>query len=463
MTNPIQCNGPTLGYHLMKIKTKQSEAKQQEKKKTKPSYPGTFERWVEEVGEGNPDTLPRRATKKFHGHEIPGWTGRINVKDIEGYVENKRLKFYLNRWRNRRGETNTEPTTQQIYEIMLEADQEEDKEDKKVFNLERLARSIQRNGVQEDVIVFLDAEGRTFLWDGNRRFFSTMHIMTDDKFKDCRNETQWLPCFVVEASGSPALDKKRQHAILTETNFVRKDAISWPTYIKAEEIWEQFNIRIKSDPEDPVLRRQIRSELADEYGLFNRGKANPRQVEQWVAMVDLSNEFKEYQISEKGRDEDSVDLKISSDFFWYFDELNKKSVKDTLKDYDKKQEVFNWLWEGKFPSFESVRKVPKIFDDAVALAHMRTGAKEKAFEEANNVLIANDPTLIKDKRAADQKIKQFALWLNSFKREDFRQLNAESLQNLKQILGDIVKMLEGLLSADAQPTLDAQPVEQNQN
>lgn len=54
-----------------------------------------------------------------------------------------------------------------------------------------------------------------------------------------------------------------------------------------------------------------------------------------------------------------------------------------------------------------------------------------------------DPTRVKDKEAANEKIKQFSEWLNSFKREDYRQLSVESLCRLREIATDSSKMLEG--------------------
>lgn len=441
----------------MKTKTDKPE-----KKSTKPAYPAVFDRWVENVGDASPDALPRRVTKKFHGMEIPGWIGRVNVEDVQGYVENKRLKFYLNRWRNLRQTPDAIPTTQEMYEIMLRADEEIEKEDKKLFYLERLARSIVRNGVQEEIIVFCDAQGELWLWDGNRRFFSTYHIMHNEAFQSSRDSVQWLPCFLVETSGDPNHDNKRKHAILTETNFVKKDSISWPTYIKAQEIWEQFNIRVQIDPTDPALGRQIKDELAKEYGLYSKGKPSWRQVDRWIKMVELAKEFKEYQEEEKQRDEDTVDLSVS-DRFEYFDELSKPKVKDVLdKDPDKRDEVFDWLWDNKFPSFASVREVPSLYEDPVALALMR-GNDPKAFENAQAALAANDPSRLKDTRAAAAKIEHFAKWLNTFKREDFRQLNADSLAQLKQILTDITKMLQGLLSTEVESAKNGPKEPQNTN
>jgi hypothetical protein len=441
----------------MKIKFKKTA-----KKATKPTHPAVFQRWVDEIGGGTPDAMPRRVTKKFHGMEITGWVSRVNVGDVQGYVENKRLKFYLNRWRHTLNDQAAVPNTQQMYEIMLEADAEEEREDKKIFYLERLARSIVRNGVQEEVIVFLAPNGHLWLWDGNRRFFATYHIMNDDAFKQHRDNLQWMPCFLIETTGDKGLDERRKHAILTETNFVKKDAISWPTYIKAEEIWEQFNVRTQIDPTDLPLARTVKDELAKEYGLYSKGKPSWRQVDRWIKMVNLAKEFKEYQEEDKQRDEDTVDLRVS-DCFEYFDELSKVKVKEVLDtDPNTRDEVFDWLWDNKFPSFASVRVIPRIYGDPVALAHMRS-ADPVAFENAQNALAANDPNLVKDKRAAAAKIEQFARWLDTFKREDFRQLNAESLDSLKQILSDITKMLQGLLSVEKEEAPDARAETQDTN
>jgi hypothetical protein len=429
--------------------------KNTEEKNIKINYPAAFGRWVEELGDENPDAMPRRVTKKFHGMEITGWAGRVNVEDVEGYVENKRLKFYLNRWRSTQAKPDANPTTQQMYEMMLEADADEQKEEKKIFCLDRLARSILRNGVQEEITVFLDTKGHLWLWDGNRRFFATYHIMHDDAFKPFRDNLQWIPCFLIEPSGDKRIDEKRKHSILTEMNFVKKDAISWPNYIKAEEIWEQFNIRIQHDPADPVLARQVKAGLASEYGLFSRGKPAPGQVDRWIRMVNLAREFKDYQQEERQRDENAIDLHVS-DYFEYFDELSKKDLRELLsKDPDKRDEVFDWLWDKKLPSFQAVRKIPLIYDDPVALEHMRSGGPETAFESASNVLAANDPKLVKDKRAAAAKIDQFAKWLSTFKPEDFQQLDADSLNHLKDILGVVTKMLEGLLTIEPEQTADA--------
>jgi hypothetical protein len=403
-------------------------------------WPKIFNRYLDEVGSDGQEILPRRVTKKFHGEEVTGWSGKINVNDIQGYVENKRLKIFLNRWRNKRRDPAAVPSTEEIYRIMLDADEEEPRDDKKLFHVERMANNIKRNGVQEEIIVFVDSAGQTWLWDGNRRFFGTLHIMKEAEFAQFRGAAQWIPSFLIETTGDPYVDKRRKHSILTETNFVKKDSISWPTYIKAEEIWEEYHRRILPDPTDSTLRREVKAELAQEYGLKGW-----RQAERWIKMVDLAKDFKGYQEEEKDRDADTVDLKLQ-DKFEYFDELSKPGVWGVLeKDVEARDKVFNWLWDDKFKSFAAVRKVPAILADPVARDQANADDPD-GVEKAINTVIANDPTRVKDKRGADAKIAQFAEWLDSFKREDFKQLSRASLGRLKQILEDICKILEGLLA-----------------
>ena len=113
-------------------------------------------------------------------------------------------------------------------------------------------------------------------------------------------------------------------------------------------------------------------------------------------------------------------------------------------DPDARDEVFDWLWEDKFKSFADVRRVPKILSDPVARSLANSDGSD-AVKRAIEHVIANDPTRVKDKTAANLKIKQFAEWLDTFKREDFRQLDEESLRALEAILADVVKMLGGLL------------------
>src|SRR5205814_1671380 len=201
-------------------------------------------------------------------------------------------------------------------------------------------------------------------------------------------------CFLIETTGDPYVDKRRKHSILTEQNFVKKDSISWPTYVKAEEIWNEYHRRILPDPTDSTLRREVKAELAEEYGLKSW-----RQADRWIKMVNLAKDFKSYEEEEQNRDPDTVDLKLQ-DKFEYFDELSKSGVWGVLeKDVDARDKVFNWLWDDKFKSFAAVRKVPAILADPVA--HDQANADDPdGVAKAIETVIANDPTRVKDKRGA---------------------------------------------------------------
>jgi hypothetical protein len=370
--------------------------------------------------------------------------GRVHVDDISGWVDNTRLLHYLRRWKSRQSQRDAAvPTNQDIYEIMLEADREEESE-RKPFHIERIANNIRRNGVQEHVIVFGGPNGKTQLWDGNRRYFGTRHIMQSQDFSEAdREAVKWLPAYVYTPSGDPDRDQRVKHAILTEMNFVEKDHIPWPSYVKAQEVSDKYVRETANDPGDPAVSRQVKVELAAEYGLKGW-----RVADRWIKMYHLAQQFKEYHEETHSRDDVTVDLFIQEKFE-YFDELSKPAVWGVLeRNPDARDKIFDWLWDQKFISFTDVRMIPQVLDDPVAMK-IADEPDGDAFRRAMNQVIANDPVRRKSKEAANEKIVQFAEWLDTFKREDYRKVTLEALVKLKAILTDVVKIIDGLQHSTA--------------
>ena len=414
-------------------------------------YPEIFRRYVEET-DPDPTTMPRRAKRRFHGRETPMWFGYVHVDDVEGYVENLRLRFYLKQWRAENGNGQEVPTTDEVYQIMVDADNRERRESARDFHIERIADSIIRNSVREPIVLYY-RDSRTELWDGNRRFYGTKHIMKEERagYVDARDRVQWLPAYVYTASGDQKHDELVKHDILVECNFVEPEQISWPAYVKAEQIYNQYLRRMAPDPDDPVLSREVKAELAREYGLKGW-----RIADRWIKMCRLALEFKEYQEEEQERDPTVTDLLVQ-ERFEYFDELSKPGVYGSInKDPDARDEVFDWMWDGKFKAWTDVRSVPKILADKVARAQAND-ADQDAVKRAIATIIANDPARNKDKTAANDRIRQFAAWLDSFKREEYKDLDAGALVSLHSILRDVVKITEVLASADETPEQETAP------
>jgi hypothetical protein len=162
-------------------------------------------------------------------------------------------------------------------------------------------------------------------------------------------------------------------------------------------------------------------------------------------MYNLALEFKEYH--EEGQEQDPVrvDLLIQ-ERFEYFDELSKPGVFWSLQsDPDARSEVFDWMWDGKFKAWADVRQVPKILADPVARKQANAPDPE-GVKDAIATVIANDPRRTKDKTAANERIKQFADWLDSFNREEYKTISADALGSLKVILNDVVKITDALIS-----------------
>lgn len=416
-----------------------------------PAWPPILDRYVREVASADSDQHPRPILRKYHGNEVSMWYGRVHVEDIDGWVENVRLKHYLRSWQQRRGDFSARPTTDDIYDIMIDADRKETKESSKPFQIERLATSIAANGVQEPVVLFMAGDGQGTLWDGNRRFYASKHIMASPHFVAARASARWIPAFVYQPSGDPARDQRIHKAVLTELNFKDKDHIPWPSYVKAGQIWEVYQRLVHEDPSDPALRREAKQQIAEEYGLKGW-----RQADRWIKMFGLAVDFKEYFETEHEIEETEVELKIQEKFE-YFDELSKPAVWGSLgSDPDARDEVFQWLWYGKFKSFVDVRSVPKILNDPVARIQANQDDSD-AVKRAIETVIANDPVRTKDKTAADAKVKQFADWLASFKPDDFKALEPDTLVRLHEVLDTVTAMLSGLHAHRAAAAAGTEP------
>ena len=401
-------------------------------------YPDILQRYVDEVNP-EPQEMPRPTKRRFHGREVPLWQGYVHVDDVEGYVDNLRLRFYLNQWKSDQETPNHIPTTDDVYQIMVEADNGEGRDSARPFHIKRMADSIVRNAVREPIIVCYLGGGKTELWDGNRRFFGTRYIMTTPGYEDSREDAKWLPAYVYLPSGDEEVDLQVKLDILVECNFVSPEQIPWPSYVKAEQVYQQYQNRMKVDPDDASLSRQVKMELASEFGL--RGW---RVADRWIKMYDLALQFKEYQEEEREEDPVLVDLRIQ-ERFEYFDELSKNGVYGPLRDDpDARDEVFNWMWDGKFKAWADVRQVPKILVDPEARKQANQSGEE-AVKNAIATVLANDPVRIKDKTAANERIKQFAIWLDSFKREEYKTIDGGALSSLKEILNDVVKITDALL------------------
>ena len=186
------------------------------------------------------------------------WFGYVHVDDVEGYVENLRLRFYLKRWQSEEGEQQgRNPRPMRSIKSWLTPTPKKDGNLSAPSTIERMANSIIRNSIREPIILHHDEDGNTELWDGNRRFYGTKHIMKQgrDGYADARGRVQWLPALVFIGSGDKLEDERIKHDILVECNFVEPEQIAWPAYIKAEQVYNYYEQRMALNPGDPVQSR----------------------------------------------------------------------------------------------------------------------------------------------------------------------------------------------------------------
>ncbi len=384
----------------------------------------------------------RIVTKKFHGTEVQLYEGFVHVDDVEGWVENGRIENFLNKWRHNQSSPSKNPTTDEIYKVMISADDSERKMSKKPFKLERLAESIIRNGVQEPLLISSERNGDFGeLWDGNRRFYATKHIMNNDKFLKSRESCKWIPALVYIHTSDSIKDRKVKNSIISEMNYVEKDHITWPAYVKAKSCTDEYRTLIDSDPSDASLRMDARKIVAEKFGL-----SSYKQAERWIKMFELSEDFLNFLFHDEEVLEHEARLFIQ-DKFEYFDELSKPQVIASLKyDPDSRDEVFRWLWDGKFKNFADVRKVPKVLSDPEARS-VANQEDDGAFRRAIDRLVINDPNNYKSKDNYSKRIKNFVSWLQQFNLKELSEFDdalVSDVENAARELSSVSKALREL-------------------
>jgi len=285
------------------------------------------------------------------------------------------------------------------------------------------------------------------LWDGNRRFYATKHIMSNEKFLKNREDCIWIPALVYVHSSDAHIDRKIKNSIISEMNYVEKDHITWPAYVKAKSCSNEYSTLIQSDPSDSSLRMEARKIVAEKFGL-----SSYKQAERWIKMFELSEDFLDFLYHDEEILEYEARLFIQ-DKFEYFDELTKPQVSASLKyDPDSRDEVFRWLWDGKFKNFADVRKVPKVLTDPEARS-VANQEDDAAFRRAIDRLVINDPNNYKSKDNYSKRIKNFVSWLQQFNLKELSDFDDSLVRDVEEAAKELTSVSKALKELKGQGSL----------
>ena len=341
----------------------------------------------------------------FHGRRIPVTEGYIDLDDIVLWQDNERLTIHVNQFHNIYDRA---PDPDELLAIMQSTTSLAGLDENDQFRIMELAASIAANGVRTPPVIAQDGK----LLDGNRRIAACHQIMNNDRFTtEEKNRAKTIRVWQLTDSSS----KSDEEAVVISLNFEPDYKQDWPEYVKARKVYDAWRaiLDVEVSP-TPIRLKGLRGGLARRFAL------STDRLNRYIAMVDLAQEFEDYQTLEKQRDEFEVQHK-SERYFQYFDEMGKGrspgGVNYTMNQDDTfKNLVFDLTYDGKFRNFAQIRELRHAYHNDEAMDILRdargTSDRDHGQELVDDALsVSRTARAIERKVGGNKRIEAFVDWL----------------------------------------------------
>jgi hypothetical protein len=386
------------------------------------------------------DAGPLHPTPWFHETKVPMYHGYVRTADLALWDRNDRLDIHIRQFQQEYGR---DPDQNELLNIMLSKmgllGAEEDE-----FKIVKLANSIAVNGVRKPPV--LDVDGTPL--DGNRRIAACLLILNSGEF-DAEQKKRVEHLYVWQLTEFATNDDRR--AVVVSLNFEDDCKEEWRAYIKARKVYEDWQAMLLREPRAGTERiREMQVELAKRYAYGNDTSA----VKRFLKMYELAEEYKDYHIGQRKRDEFETEHATDRDFE-YFDELSKGTRAGVAfvleQDEALKHMVYDLLFDRKFSSWKVVRDL-KYMDDEVKAglkqAWEMTPANDDEREEVQDfverVLVAGR-NRSKENRVgnANLRVGAFVKWLRGVPIETLQEeLEPATKSKLRDALRIVVQVMD---------------------
>ena len=388
------------------------------------------------------EVRPVRPTPVFHEREVVVKEGFVRTKDISLWAENERIDIHMNQFRQVHGR---EPSSDEVLDLMLGQMTLPGLTPEDQFSIESLARSIAVNGVRKAPIIDLDGT----LLDGNRRISACYLILNSPTFSpEEKRRAEWVQVWQLTEHATNA----DRDAVIVSLNFEPDYKQDWPEYVKARKVFESWQGMVTLEPNsnpNASRQRELRKGVARRFAL------STDEVSRYIQMVELTNDFEDYHVSEKHQDKYAVKHRAER-YFQYFAELGRGKgpggVHWSLNQDDSfKHLVYDLLYDDKFQNWTKIRDLKFVYANEDAIAHLRKAREESDVEAAQDMV--NDACGLARSARAEQRqigsntrIKVFTDWFSALpvKAFDEREAGAVTKENLGG-LHRVLKLVEGHL------------------
>lgn len=394
-----------------------------------------------------------RPVPEFNGKRIAVVEGYVDVTALNLWQGNHRVELAVEEFsdRNNRYPDHTELLGIIQGDIILPSLTKRD-----YFQIVPLARSIARKGVERPPILTWEGQPK----DGNRRIAAAKYVVQhpEEFNEEERERARWIR--VWRCPKGTTLDQIE--AVVVALNFEPENKVPWPEYIKARLVAEKYE-QDKSGISrmTQATAKRIREAVARHFAI------KPGEVARYLKMVDWANDFENYHVVEKERDESDVRYKANDIFQWFYEidagRGNEKLTRKLDNDDALKEIVYDLMFD-VLDSGAQVRTLHKIVvdDDARAFlvkAHdtfsLAPGGEQ---EEARETALELVKDAIEESKRKSTQLRKTRLSFDSWLRtavdkfggtppDYWQELDTALLTDLQRVLTSALGTIDGELKA----------------
>lgn len=393
---------------------------------------------------------------EFNGKRIPVMEGYVDVTGLDLWKGNHRVELAVAEFRDRNGRypDHTELLGIVQGEVVLPSLTKRDP-----FQILPLARSISRKGVERPPIVTWTGEPK----DGNRRIAAAKYVVEhpNEFDEEERERARWIRVWRCPKGTTD----DQVEAIVVALNFEPELKVPWPEYIKARLVAEKYELdKSGIGRVTETTAKRIREAVAGHFAI------KPADVKRYLRMVDWANDFEQYHVQEKGRDEADVRYKANDIFQWFYEidaGRGNEKLTNRLDNDDHLKEVVYDLMFDVLDSGVQVRTMHKVVADEDALgflvkAHDTFGQAPEgdadAVEQAREAALELVNDAVEEARRKSTQLRKTRLSFDSWLRtavdkfggtapDYWHNLDSELLTDLQRVLTSALGTIEGELKS----------------
>lgn len=366
----------------------------------------------------------------FNGVAIPMYEGYVDVTSLDLWKENHRVELQVKEFVE---QNHRQPESDELLQLVQGSLQLPSMSKRDPFNIEPLAKSIARKGVERSPILTADGEPK----DGNRRIAAARWVVNSGAFNHEEVErARWVKVWVAP----PGTTEDQFDAIVVALNFEDDLKEKWPEFVKARMVVAEY----RKDRNGVIggvttaRDKQLKKTVADKYAI------TPAALTRYIKMVQWAEDFETYHTDERGKNPADVRYKADDVFQWFYEIQAGRSADKITVQMEEDPELRKVVYDLMFDVMDSgtqVRSLWKIVADDEARKQLTDAHDELERNNKKDALdLVKEAVTTADRNTSTRKKIGFEGWLRqAIERlggappDNWRTLESVLLTNLQRV------------------------------